>query len=49
MYSMMLNEKRRRIVASTEDNSKLPPGLLVYLKDGSVQEINNTSHAIKGL
>lgn len=45
MYSMMLSEKKRQ---SVSDKKTLPPGLLVYLKDGSMQEINNTSAAIKG-
>ncbi|XP_067945535.1 DNA replication ATP-dependent helicase/nuclease DNA2-like isoform X2 [Watersipora subatra] len=45
MYSMMLSEKYPGTLAP--DN--LTPGLLVYLKDGSMQEVTHSSAAVKGL
>lgn len=44
MYSMMLTEKEQNY----KSHSDLKPGLLVYLKDGSMQEIKHTNAAIKG-
>lgn len=43
MYSMMLNEKLGGGYSNT-----IPPGLLVYLKDGTMQEVNNSPFAMKG-
>lgn len=45
MYSMMLAEKKQGYVTT----SKLKPGLLVYLKDGSMQEVKQAGAAIKGI
>ena len=43
MYSMMLSEKEKGAATT-----KLKPGLLVYLKDGSMQEVSHSEAAIKG-
>lgn len=44
IYSMMLSEKEKSALAT----DKLNPGLLVYLKDGSMQQVAHSEHAIRG-
>lgn len=44
MYSMMLAEKEQNY----KYHSNLKPGLLVYLKDGTMQEVKQAGVAIRG-